>query len=158
MQGDAVALLGGDQAVQLGLGDGVAVVGGAVGLATGDLGEQGFVFRLPLVFRLLVQGKVDAAVVGDVGIGGVAEMSGGKAEVFGGTAEADKQFAVVGINGGETAAEIWADGDVVFCYGELPGLGVVPRWGAGGGFYDGADGLGVGHGGILFLGLLLWGL
>ena len=50
VQGDAVALLGGEQAVQLGLGDGVAVVGGAVGLAAGDLGEQGFVFRLPLVF------------------------------------------------------------------------------------------------------------
>lgn len=68
-------------------------------------------------------------------------VAGGEAEVFGGAVKADKQFAVVGINGGETAAEIGADGDVVFCHGELPGLGVVPRRGAGGGFDDGADGL-----------------
>ena len=93
-------------------------------------------------------------------LGAVAGGDGfGERGEFGGVGGEGVQGDAVALLGGDQAVQLGlGDGDVVFCYGELPGLGVVPRWGAGGGFYDGADGLGVGHGGILFLGLLLWGL
>ena len=42
---------------------------------------------------------MDGAVVGKRGLGGIAEMRGGEAEVFGGAAEADEEFAVIGIDG-----------------------------------------------------------
>ena len=53
-----------------------------------------------------MQSDVDGVVVGKMGLGSVAEMGGGKAKVFGGTAQADKEFAVVGIYGGQAAGEI----------------------------------------------------
>jgi len=42
---------------------------------------------------------VDGAVVGKVLLGGVTGMRGGEAEVFQGAAEADEEFAVIGIDG-----------------------------------------------------------
>ena len=70
---------------------------------------------------------MDGAVVGKCGLGGVAEVGGGKAKVFGGTAQADKEFAVVGIYGGQAAGEIGGERDMVFAVNrEQPRLGIMP--------------------------------
>jgi len=93
----------------------------------------------------LLQGDGNRAVGGDGGSGRVAVMAGGDAQVFRRAAEADIEFAVVGVNDRQAFTEIGGDGDAVCAEGEAPRLGVVAGGGADGVFDEGRE-CGVFHG------------
>ena len=135
------ALAGGEDIVQCGRRDAAAIGSGAVGLATGDLCKE----RVGDDAGLLLQGDGNRAVGGDVGSGRVAVMAGGDAQVFRRAAEADKEFAVVGVNDRQAFTEIGGDGDAACAEGEAPRLGVVAGGGADGVFDEGRE-CGVFHG------------
>ena len=111
--------------VKVGTFDGLTVICGASVLPQGDGGEQG---------RALsgVWSQANLNKICRIGIdyfGGIAVGAGGHQQIFQRTAQADPEFAVTGVNGGQMASKVRVDFDHVGFDGKLPGLGVVATGG-----------------------------
>ena len=118
----AVACRAGEDVIELRLRDGAAVVQRAVGLPQRNLREQ----RIQLRAGLFVKADGNRACRADCGRGRIAVMVGGNAQVFRGAAQADKEFAVVGIHYRQAFAEIGRNRDGIRAKGKKPRLGVMP--------------------------------
>lgn len=76
---------------------------------------------------------INAAIGADAHCAGVVQGGGVQAKVFQRAAEADEEFALVAINGGQCPRRVGQDGDAVSGGVKTPGLAVVSGRCPGGG-------------------------